>query len=299
MWIENRIPESTNCGVSIDHIQINIAEITGFYQETELYKNIQEEYADNETNIIEIKKRYYRTDMNIETEEDMIQYMNIMEYWMAPSIPDFVYEAIMKNREKDLKSIWKGTLFEEEIEKITNMKGYEIHKLAGTVSLPFLKYLHQQEYIISKEAVNQSILADKMDCFLYLMENQFQYNPYFCCMTAIRKGRIQYLKYLLEHGCPIMEECVHESIEYGVDYLKLFHEKGFTFDKQICLIASRKGNVECLRYAVEHGCPYDANECLRRWTIGCFDKLQKNKETGKYCPPERYTECIRYIRQLF
>jgi hypothetical protein len=251
---------------------------------------------------IEIEEQYYRTNMKIETVEEMNQYVKIIEYWDITILPDFIYDTLLKGN-RDMYHAWDGTMFEEEVRKLMSTGEESVIRYAGSVSLNFLKYLERRNHTFCEYAIIGAICENQMDCFLYLMEKKIPHKPFYLCFKAIEWNRIAIVKYLLEHGCPIYKECVHMSMnsDYtssdGVEYLKLFHEKGYTFNGEVCTVACQHGNIQCLQYAVEKGYYYNRAECLKI----CIRERTRCQRFYLVSPNPihiRYMECEVYMRDL-
>ena len=46
-----------------------------------------------------------------------------------------------------------------------------------------------------------------------------------------------------------------------LECLKYAHEHGCPWDEETCAVAAENGQLECLKYAHEHGCPWDEETC--------------------------------------
>jgi len=62
-----------------------------------------------------------------------------------------------------------------------------------------------------------------------------------------------------------------------LDCLKYAHENGCPWDENTCKRAAINGHLACLTYAHENGCPWDKQECLRLATeyrnIDCIEYI--------------------------
>jgi hypothetical protein len=52
--------------------------------------------------------------------------------------------------------------------------------------------------------------------------------------------------------------------------------------KKTCSCAAENGHLECLKYAHEHGCPWNENTCLNAAENGHLECLKYAREHG--CP---------------
>ena len=64
------------------------------------------------------------------------------------------------------------------------------------------------------------------------------------------------------------------GLAHWVRCLKFAHEHGAPWDEWTCALAAWNGNLECLKYAHENGCPWDektCDVCRPEWTFGVFE----------------------------
>ena len=60
------------------------------------------------------------------------------------------------------------------------------------------------------------------------------------------------------------------------------HEHGCPWDWRTCSFAASRGHLEVLRYAHEHGCPWDSSTCSSAAEGGHLEVLRYAHERG--CP---------------
>ena len=76
---------------------------------------------------------------------------------------------------------------------------------------------------------------------------------------------------------------VHDAAEAGnILCLKYAHEHGCPWDATTCANAAGGGNILCLKYAHEHGCPWDEKTCSYAAEGGHLDCLEYAHNHG--CP---------------
>ena len=81
--------------------------------------------------------------------------------------------------------------------------------------------------------------------------------------------------------------CRHSALRGHIECLRYAHEHGCPWDEWTCSNASFSGHLECLRYAHEHGCPWNGNTCLNASVRGHLDCLRYAHQQG--CPWGEYT----------
>ncbi|XP_050427340.1 uncharacterized protein LOC126837469 [Adelges cooleyi] len=98
-------------------------------------------------------------------------------------------------------------------------------------------------------------------------------------LSAACSSNLDCLKYALENGCPWRsnyaervedsfcgmssggeEVCTAAAGTGNLQGLKLLHEYGCPWNKSTTLTAASYGYMECLTYAIQNGCPYDAKK---------------------------------------
>jgi hypothetical protein len=124
------------------------------------------------------------------------------------------------------------------------------------------------------------------------------------CLRIILDGQLEYLKYLCKIG-----DCNFNSwlvIDNGhLECIKYAHEHGCPWNEQSCQNAARKGYLEYLKYLHESGCPWNEDVCHEAATFGHLECLKYLHENG--CPWDRKTcagaagrgqlECLKYAHE--
>lgn len=59
------------------------------------------------------------------------------------------------------------------------------------------------------------------------------------------------------------DACERAAMNGDLECLKYAHEHGCPWDEETCRLAATNGHLECLQYAHEHGCPLDETTCER------------------------------------
>lgn len=115
-----------------------------------------------------------------------------------------------------------------------------------------------------------------LDCLRYLIEN-------WCLMTpsiadeAASYGHVDCFRYLHEKGIRGYTDTAVSAATSNRECLEYAHKSGYRMDNPaIAQAAATYGKLECLKYAVENGCPVDAR-------------------AFEYAAREGHLECIRYL----
>ena len=76
--------------------------------------------------------------------------------------------------------------------------------------------------------------------------------------------------------------CTRATRILGSVCMKFAHEHGAPWDQWTCEYAAGFGNLQSLQYAHEHGCPWDVSTCQAAAEYGHLDCLRYARENG--CP---------------
>lgn len=160
----------------------------------------------------------------------------------------------------------------------------------------------------------QCVMKGNLECLQIVHENGGYWNEKTCSFAAFH-GNLDCLRYAHENGCPwdtntlslaLLQghlDCAIYYLTHADDYqkddptyckcavwngnihcLKYLHQNGFAWDHTIPLQASTYGQTECLRYAIENGCPFSWKTCL---DVSCVEyRAARNRE------------CISYLMHL-
>ena len=118
-----------------------------------------------------------------------------------------------------------------------------------------------------------------LDCLKFARENGCPWNETTTELAALN-GELECLKFAHENGCHWNENTILEAVEQ----LKPYNES-FWYDEEDINEAKEKryykyqcNILDCLRYAIENGCPYDTeNEIV----MNQINQLKNNIETTK------------------
>ncbi len=174
-----------------------------------LYKNICD---DNDT--FEIDDKYYSSEIIINNNDDLIKYIQIIDFWSCDTIPHDIYKYVFDNK----KSINMELLnqFDNKFDLINDIKiiitdinyvnlCFINNIINNNGSIDLLKYAHENGYTSNKET----------------------------CEIAAKNGNLEILKYARENGCTWDKETCEYAALYGkLDCLKYAHENGCPFSKK-------------------------------------------------------------------
>jgi hypothetical protein len=119
--------------------------------------------------------------------------------------------------------------------------------------LHFLQYIHDHRLPMGSNAVECASAKGYAGRVEFLVDNGCPVGPS-ALATAVRSGHVQVVQRLIDHGCSLTTAHAEGAVNY-VDVLRCLHEAGCPWDHNTSISAARRGALDSLRYAVEHGCP--------------------------------------------
>jgi hypothetical protein len=115
---------------------------------------------------------------------------------------------------------------------------------------------------------------------------------------AIKNKQDEVVEWLIENGCQIYVEDGCSLIENGyIDELKFMVTRGNKFDKTLCKVASRKGDLDLLIWLHENGCTWSSDVCTEAARCGHLHCLMYAHENG--CPWDNNTITFAHITGHF
>jgi len=155
--------------------------------------------------------------------------------------------------------------------------------------LDCVQLLHQFGAPWTAEAPIRAAERSDTACLIYLHENGCPWDAD-TCKHAAYWGHVEPLRYAVEHGCPHSHDIVQSAAcSNNLDCLQyVVEEQALYMDQIVFNVALLRGDLACLQYLLDQGCPYVGAELpsdVERWTVmdGFFRKDN----------PE-FMECVEY-----
>ena len=125
------------------------------------------------------------------------------------------------------------------------------------------------------------------------------------CFHAVSIGDLSLLQFAVRRGCMTHLVCDDAAEAGHLHILKWAHEHGYPWNEYTCSYAARNGHLECLTYAHEHGCPWDEMTCAKAASGGQLECLAYAHEHGclwdeKTCSYAAFfgqLECLTYAHE--
>ena len=165
---------------------------------------------------------------------------------------------------------------------------------ADTGNTMLLRSLIRRNAPIHGSCAHQSARRGHTDCLELIHEYGGYWNEKTCAYAAYR-GSLECLRYAHSNGCPwdsstlslaVLQgniDCVSYYIKHTMnteskmdssfckyaaykgtlECLTALHKAGYTWDSSTTMEAIGNNHVDCLRYAIENGCPFSMDLCTR------------------------------------
>ena len=126
-----------------------------------------------------------------------------------------------------------------------------------------------------------------------------------CAEEAVKKNKLDCLKYLIELQCPWNSSVCSTAARCGnIDCLKYAHENGCPWNTLTFTAAVESGELSTLKYLIDERCPWDTSACNKAVELGDPDLLRFLHENLPRIPWDSslyaiaasggYKECILY-----
>ena len=97
-----------------------------------------------------------------------------------------------------------------------------------------------------------------------------------------RRGNLEVLKYLYEHGCAVINEATFSAAARGghMHIIQWLLDMGCTMSPSACAAAAEAGNLELLKWLRKNGCKWDEDSCASAACGGHYQILKWLRENG-------------------
>jgi hypothetical protein len=212
-------------------MKVTISQIPEFLKSSKFYESLLE--LDNDS-FFEIQKEYFKEEIIVETNDDLISYIILFDYWMIDHISNDFYKVILDIKDKiDMNLLLDKFHMNELVEQIKIIIDMPNNKICSYLSsignLELLNYAHEKGYLLDILSCDNAASNGHLECLKYAYECICDWNDSKPCTNAAKNGHLDCLKYAHENGCK--------------------------WDELTCAYAELFGHFKCLKYAVENGCP--------------------------------------------
>jgi hypothetical protein len=139
-------------------------------------------------------------------------------------------------------------------------------------NLESLRFMHEEHnHPLPVDACGDAAWINDIDKLKYLHDHgcplttdtmllSIEGNMYETSDVSEKPTHIPVLQYLYDNNCPWDEQCTALAARCGVYMLEFLHTHGYPWNETVIQNAIQFKNMTGLRYAYEHGCPYDMSK---------------------------------------
>jgi hypothetical protein len=127
--------------------------------------------------------------------------------------------------------------------------------------LEFLKFAYEHGCPWGDHTCSSAAERGHLDCLKFAHEHGALLlvgTPFF----ALSGGNLECLKYACEKGCPVNEIHSSKAACRSLEYLQYLHGIRCPMDVYTSIYAARNFRLDCLRFALETGCPFERGTCV-------------------------------------
>eukprot|EP01032_Pedospumella_encystans_P022816 gene22816-25847_t len=266
-------------------VSLKLGEIPDYLHASSFYQALSsgDDGTDSE---IEVPLRCYKPDCFVDDTTDLEQMFRVIQFWGLDRIPTPVLHFLYNND----YSLWKDTatnLLGESallstLQKVLDKPATSSH-IVNAINSGLTEFV---EYCIefagtpektSGAAVLAACERGRADFLKLLHQKGFSWSE----VSAEKGNNIECLAYALENECPLMvPQAMDAALSSGyLECIRLITENGGLLDAR----AAAKGHADCLRYAIEHGCPCSSTVvklAAQAGSLACLTYLIEEK--GRY-----------------
>lgn len=154
------------------------------------------------------------------------------------------------------------------IERGATIHGSCSQQCAVNGDVECLRIVHENGGYWNEKTCCYAAFHGNLECLVYARENGCPWNKDTLSM-AIHQGHLDCAEYYLEHATDTQELkmdpnfCKYAAWGGNVKCLEFLHRNGFVWNMDTTVQTAIYGRVECLKYAIENGCPFSLNKCYK------------------------------------
>ena len=192
-------------------MKVTISQIPEFLKSSKFYESLSELDKDSS---FDIQDEFFKESIIIDTDDDLISYIKMFDYWMMETIPNEFYKYILKNKNKiDIDFLLDQFPMNDLVKQINII-----------IETPKIKWC---SYFSSK---------GNLELLKYYFENGCPLSQ-LACVTAAKYGHLNCLKYAFENGGYWDQDTCNAAAYNGhLECLKYAHEKLYIFLKKYIIL---------------------------------------------------------------
>eukprot|EP01032_Pedospumella_encystans_P019955 gene19955-22682_t len=240
-------------------VSLKLGEIPDYLHASSFYQALSsgDDGTDSE---IDVPSRCYKPDCFVDDTTDLEQMFRVIQFWGLDRIPTPVLHFLYNND----YSLWKDAA--------TNILGESA--LLSTLQKVFDKPATSSHIV---NAINSGLTEFVEYCIEFADTAEKT--------SGAAGNNIECLAFALENECPLMvPQAMDAALSSGyLECIRLLNEYGGLLDARAAATtdwAAQKGHADCLRYAIEHGCPYSSSVvklAAQAGSLACLTYLIEEK----------------------
>ena len=270
-----------------DIVSFSARSVPVYLHNSAFYKTLDTSNDDELT----LPKRHYKADLEIQFDEDLYWVLSTLHFWGSDEIPTEVFDYVLASDQKgNIDSILQR--FEDSFEtasvlRVLNEVERTEWNLAAAVrseSLCAVKYVLSRGLVSEESDCWCEIAAGQVDLLHYVHEQGGELSDS-TAYVAIALGNLASLKYCVEKGIQLQPVHIQQAARFGyveiLQYIHL-HAPSSIWSDEVTRCAAQYNQLACLRFAHEHGCPWNASAYYSAIHHGHFEIVQYL--TQEQCP---------------
>ena len=270
-----------------EFINISIKNIPSWLHESELYKDILINEADDLDKEIPIKNEYFKTTSDVNNSNELLLILQVINFWSLNCVPESVFDFVLNNHDNiDLEYIQSAS----KVPNVDNIwdklkilmypnKHQIINNVAEKGYMDLLKFLDKNGHINQSDyaSIETAGVYGHLDYLKYAIENMWSFSENLrstLCNKLAYAGSFDCILYLFENG---FEMNLHYDV-YDSD----------VFEYDIYNLAAKSGNLKFIELFNESISEiYDDEHILQQWNFAIHNTVQHG-----------HLDCLIYLHEL-
>jgi hypothetical protein len=261
-----------------DTLTVNLAEVPSYLQQGELFPLLKQNEITNsdEVESISVPKNCLKQNDSVENDDELVQLLHSLRYWVVEEMPEIVYGYLTKQRHYPSQQLIDIARSFPAVEVMLSLIPRPPHEhlaiAAREGDLRLMRYLRKQGHAWQGTECYAAAETGQLACLQYAHEDHcsLQDGTGFCtrcaCNAAFENGHLSCLQYAHEQNCEVNQQygwtyCERTSIaciRYVLDRHAVFDGGIFKLLLDgIGIAAVRLGSIDCVQQARSLGWEFE------------------------------------------
>lgn len=166
----------------------------------------------------------------------------------------------LKQRTYHAADIGNTMLLRSLIRRNAPIHGSCAHQSARRGHTDCLELIHQYGGYWNEKTCAYAAYRGSLECLRYAHSNGCPWDSSTLSL-AVLEGNIDCVSYYIKHTMNTETKtdssfCKYAAYKGNLECLTALHKAGYPWDSSTTIEAFRNNNMDCLRYAIENGCPF-------------------------------------------